>query len=178
MHNHSFPKNILLIGFMGSGKSTVGRLLASHLGFRFVDTDTLIVEAAGMPISEIFATRGEAAFRDLETETLKSLGAREHLIIATGGGIVVREGNIPLLRQTGFVVELKADEETIFARVSRNTQRPLLQTENPRATIAKLVAERAPLYEAAAEFSIDTTTKTHAQVAEAIIHAAEGLTVR
>lgn len=154
---------------MGSGKSSVGRLLSTYLGYRFVDTDAIIVEEAGMPISEIFARHGEETFREHEAHVLASLVGKERLVVATGGGIVTRESNHPILAELGFVVSLEAAEETIFERVSRNTRRPLLQTPNPRQTIADLLEVRRPLYAAAAHFRVDTTHKTHAEVAEEII---------
>lgn len=157
---------------MGSGKSSVGRLLATYLGFQFVDTDALVVQAAGMPISDLFAQQGEAAFRDLEAEILGSLKERKNLIIATGGGIVLRESNRALLHELGFVIGLTADEETIFDRVSRNTKRPLLQTANPRQTISDLLSARAPLYQSSADYLVDTTTKSHHEVAEEVISVA------
>ncbi len=157
---------------MGSGKSSVGRLLATHLGYQFIDTDAMVIQAAGMSISDLFAQQGEVAFRDFESRALISLLCRERLVIATGGGVVTRESNFLILRQLGFVVNLMAGEETIFDRVSRNNKRPLLQTPNPRETIAGMLAQRAPLYASAAEYAVDTTTKTHKEVAEAIIAAA------
>ena len=164
-------ENIVLVGFMGSGKSAVGRLVAKRLHFQFVDTDRLIVERAGMPISEIFAQQGEEYFRDLETEVLESLGDRERSVIATGGGAVVKERNHALLKSLGFVVWLTASEDVIFDRVSRNDKRPLLQTENPRATISQMLATRRPLYEGAAAFNVDTTTFSHDAAAAAVIVA-------
>ena len=164
--------NIVLIGFMGSGKSSVGRLLATHLGYQFIDTDGLVVQAAGMQIAELFAQYGEAAFRDYESEALVSLLEKQRLIVATGGGIVTRASNRPLLHRLGFTVALSASKEVIFERVSRNNKRPLLQTPNPRETISKLLAERAPLYAEAADLAIDTTSKTHREVADEIIFAA------
>ncbi len=157
---------------MGSGKSSVGRLLATHLGFQFVDTDAMVVQSAGMPITEIFERHGEEAFRDMESAALASLLGKESLVVATGGGIVTREKNIPLLHQLGFTLGLMADEATIFERVSRNTRRPLLQTPNPRQTITDLLATRAPLYAAAAQHQVDTSTKTHAEVAGEILEEA------
>ncbi len=156
---------------MGSGKSSVGRLLAARLGFRFVDTDALVVEAAGMPIAEIFATYGEAAFREYEAEALESLldQNRQRLVVATGGGIVTRESNLPLLHRLGFVAGLTASEDVIFERVSRNKKRPLLNTPNPRETVSNLLAVRAPLYAAAADFLVETSIRSHAEVAEQII---------
>jgi len=157
---------------MGSGKSSVGRLLAGRLGFRFVDTDALVVKEAGMPITEIFARQGEPAFRDRESAALESLLGRKGLVVATGGGIVIRPENIKRLHQLGFTVALTAEEDTIFERVSRSPRRPLLQTPNPRETIAALLAQRRPLYAEASQFSVDTTAMTHAEVAETILQEA------
>ena len=170
----ALPINLVLIGFMGSGKSSIGRILATKLGFHLVDTDALIVQEAGMPITEIFAWQGEEGFRDFEAKALAGLVDRSThgLVIATGGGIVTREENLPLLHRLGFVVELTASEEVIFERVSRNKARPLLHTPNPRETVSKLLAHRAPMYAAAADFSIDSTVKTHTQVADELIEEA------
>lgn len=154
---------------MGSGKSSVGRLIAGRLGFQFVDTDVLIVQRAGMEISEIFASEGEERFRDLETAALESLTQRDRCVIATGGGVVLRERNRELLRDLGFVVLLTATEDVIFERVSRNSRRPLLQTENPRETVAALLAARQPAYAAAAQWTLDNSTLPHAAAAEAVI---------
>ena len=153
---------------MGSGKSSVGRLVARTLRGRFVDTDRLVIDRAGCPIAEIFATRGEVHFRQEETRALRSLLGSSRLVIATGGGIVTAPENLPVLKKLGFVVWLTASEEVIWERVSRNTRRPLLQTENPRETVRELIAKRNPLYEEAADMEVDTTTLTHAQVAERI----------
>ena len=172
MSEQTLYTNLVLVGFMGSGKSSVGRLLATRLGFQFVDTDALVVKEAGMPITEIFERHGEAAFRDMEAAALHSLIGKKSLVVATGGGIVTREENIDSLHQLGFTCGLMADEETIFERVSRNTKRPLLQTPNPRQTISELLAARAPLYAKAAQFQVDTSTKTHAEVAEEILSEA------
>ena len=157
---------------MGSGKSAVGRLVAKRLRFRFVDTDQVIVERAGMPISKIFSQHGEEHFRDLETAALESLASLRQCVISTGGGAVVKERNHAILKSLGFVVWLTASGEVIFDRVSRNEKRPLLQTENPRATISQLLAARRPLYESAAEFSLDTTRVSHDEAADAVIVAA------
>jgi shikimate kinase len=162
------PENVVLVGFMGSGKSSVGRLVARTLQGRFVDTDRLVVERAGREITEIFATEGESFFRGEETRALKSLLGSTRLVVATGGGIVTVAGNQPVLRELGLVVWLQASEEIIWHRVSRNTKRPLLHAENPRETIHALLTERSPMYEKAAELTIDTSTLTHAQVAEVI----------
>jgi shikimate kinase len=163
------PENIVLIGFMGSGKSTVGRLVARRLRFQFLDTDMLIEERARMTIPEIFKRHGEPHFRERETGVLESLkGARRH-VFATGGGIVTMPRNIPLLRSLGMVVLLDADTEEIYRRVSRNADRPLLQVEDPKARVMELMAERAPLYQEAAHFRVDSTHLRHDDVAALII---------
>ncbi len=161
-------QNIVLVGFMGTGKSSVGRRVARKLGFEFIDTDRVLAEHAGMEIAEIFARHGEAHFRELETGALESLGQFTRSVIATGGGIVLRARNRELLRGLGFVVGLTASEEVIFERVSRNSKRPLLQNENPRDAVCRLLAERRALYEEAAEFTIDTSLIGHDEVAETI----------
>ena len=165
-------ENIVLTGFMGSGKSAVGRLIAKRLRFQFVDTDQLIVKRAGVSISEIFAQHGEEHFRNLETAELESLDHLRQTVIATGGGVVVKERNHAILARLGFVVWLTAGEDVIFNRVSRTDKRPLLQTEDPRATIRDLLAARRPLYEKAAQFTVDTTTFSHGEAADAVIAAA------
>jgi len=167
----ALPVNLVLIGFMGSGKSSVGRLLTTKLGFQLVDTDAMVVEDAGMQITDIFAWQGEEGFRQYESKALASLIelGSHGLVVATGGGIITRESNLPLLRKLGFVVSLTASEDVIFERVSRNRARPLLHTPNPRATVSQLLARRSPLYAAAADFTVDTSTKSHAQVADEII---------
>lgn len=165
-------ENIVLIGFMGSGKSSVGRLVASKLNQRFIDTDHLIVQKNGLEISEIFKKHGEPFFRDQEQLTLESLQTTTHCIIATGGGIVGRPENHALLHRLGFVVWLTANEDVIFERVSRNTKRPLLQTSNPRETISTLLAQRNPLYEKASHFTLDTSDFPHDSIAQTIISEA------
>ena len=157
---------------MGSGKSTVGRMLARQLRFRFFDTDKLVEERAGMTIPKIFAKHGEAYFREFETGALESLrGVRQH-ILATGGGIVTVPGNIPLLRSLGLVVLLKADPDEIYRRVSRNSERPLLQVEDPRKRVLEMMAVRQPLYESAAHFQVDSTRLRHEDVTAKIVDEA------
>lgn len=166
------PFNIILIGFMGSGKSSIGRIVGKRMGFQFVDTDAVIVERAGMAIPAIFAQEGEERFRDLETAAIESLEHLSRCVFATGGGAVLRETNRALLRELGYVVLLTASEEVLYERVSRNTRRPLLQTENPRETLSTMLAARREVYEAAAEFVVDTSHFTHRQSADAVIQAA------
>lgn len=169
---HETPENIVLVGFMGSGKSTVGRMLARHLRFRFLDTDKLVEERAQMKIPEIFANHGEADFRKRETEALASLSEIRRHILATGGGIVTVPENIPLLRSLGMVVLLKADPDEIYRRVSRNSGRPLLQVEDPRRRVLDLMATRQPQYESAAHFQVDSTRLRHEDVTAKIMEEA------
>ncbi len=166
-------ENVVLVGFMGSGKSSVGRLVARALRGRFVDTDRLVVDRAGRGITDIFATEGEAWFREEEARALRSLAGARGLVVATGGGIVTLPENRPVLKALGVVVWLTASEEKIWERVSRNRKRPLLHTENPRETIHDLLEKRNPLYETVADLTVDTTDLTHLEVAERI-----GLRVR
>ena len=165
------PVNLVLVGFMGSGKSSIGRILATKLGFHLLDTDALVVEAAGMQILDIFKWKGEEGFREFEARALACLVNRKvrGAVVATGGGIVTREANLSLLHELGFVVQLTASEEVIFERVSRNKARPLLHTPNPRETVSQLLARRAPLYAAAADYTLDTSAQSHAQAADEII---------
>jgi shikimate kinase len=169
VENPPVPKNIILIGFMGSGKSSVGRVIAPQLGFALADTDQLVIQHTGLQITEIFKNHGETYFRDQETAVLNGLRDQASLVISTGGGIVLREGNAALLRELGFVAWLTASEETIYERVSRSNKRPLMHTADPRGTIRTLLLEREPLYASTAHFSIHTSGRTHEEVANAII---------
>ncbi len=167
--NLETPENVVLVGFMGSGKSSIGRLLAKAIGFDFLDTDQLIVERTGKQIPEIFAENGEEFFRDQETCVIRSLIEQNRTVISTGGGAIIRVENREMLRRTGFVVCLTASEDILFERVSRNTKRPLLQCENPRQALSKLFAARAEAYELAAQWTLDTSLLTQHEAAEALI---------
>jgi shikimate kinase len=167
-------ENVVLVGFMGSGKSSVGRLVARALGGRFVDTDRLVMDRSGREITEIFAREGEDFFRQEESRALRSLLGGSGLVVATGGGIVTAAENVPALRELGFVVWLTASEEVIWERVSRNRKRPLLHTENPRETVRALLEKRNPLYAAVAGMTVDSTGLTHEEVAERICQAVGG----
>lgn len=149
-------RNVILIGFMGTGKTSIGKRVAQSLGFAFVDTDELIEQASGKSISDIFSDEGEDYFRDLESETLRGCGKRSNQVISTGGGIVLREANRQILSETGYVIWLKASADAILERVSRNHERPLLHTADPLQTIKDLLLERGKMYSASADFTIDT----------------------
>src|SRR5882762_591335 len=165
----STAKSIVLIGMMGAGKSSVGRCLQRRTGLARLDADEMLAAEFGIPIAEIFATHGEEKFRDAETELLRKLAPDRPAIIVTGGGIVLRKENVDLLKRLGTVVWLTADETTLFERVSRRNDRPLLQKENPRKVYSELFRQREPLYAAATDVQIDTSDKTHDEVAEVIL---------
>lgn len=150
-------KNIILIGYMGSGKSTVGKKAARALEYTFLDTDALIEEAEGMAISELFEKKGEAYFREQETETIRRLlQAPKGNIIATGGGLPMREGNAELLKKLGTVVYLKAETKTLMARLSGDTTRPLLKEGDLRTKIDTMLQVRGPVYERTADVILET----------------------
>ncbi len=159
---------IVLIGFMGSGKSSVGRELAARTGRPRYDTDEMVAARYGFSIAEIFAQHGEEAFRAAETEALAQVPERAAIVV-TGGGIVLRAENVERLRRFGIIVHLAADEETLFERASRRQIRPLLQTENPRQTLSELLRVRAPLYQQAADVTIDTSELRQTDVADRIL---------
>jgi shikimate kinase len=152
-------RNIVLVGFMGSGKSSIGRELHQSLGYQLIDTDHIIEEQTGKNIPEIFARDGEQAFRDMETRLLENLLLQNigHHIISTGGGMVCRPGNRELLRKLGFVVWLKCTAGDILKRTSKNANRPLLQCNDPMETINHLLEERSPFYADVAHLEINTT---------------------
>lgn len=155
---------------MGSGKSSVGRLLSSLTGFALVDTDTLVAQQAALSIPEIFSRHGEEHFRALETSALQGLVGRIGLIVATGGGIIVSSENRALLPQIGPVVWLDAHPDHLHQRV-RHSKRPLLQTADPRRTLQDLYEAREPLYREASCVRIDSARLTHRQTAQAVLDA-------
>lgn len=160
-------KNIILIGFMGCGKTTLGIKLSYRLRRSLEDTDKLIEKKEGRTISEIFQTDGEAYFRALETECLeKMIKTTRHKIISTGGGLPLREENRVLLKELGTVVYLRATAQTIYERVKHDKSRPLLQGEDPQEKIRTLMAQRSVLYEQAADVIIDVDGKSF----DAILH--------
>ncbi len=142
-------RSLALVGMMGAGKSTIGRRLAARLRMRFVDADAEIELAAGMPIPEIFETHGEPHFRDGEARVIARLLNGGPIVLATGGGAVLREETRARLSERAVSIWLKADAEVILRRVRRRADRPLLQTADPAATIKRLIAEREPIYQQA-----------------------------
>lgn len=137
--------NLYLIGMMGTGKTTVGRLLAGRLGYGFVDTDAIVEQLSGKTISQLFAEQGEVAFRQIETKVLAEVCAYTHLAIATGGGIVMRQENWSYLHH-GLIVWLDVPVEQLYVRLASDTTRPLLQDSDPLEKLRSLLEQRQPLY--------------------------------
>lgn len=163
-------KNIVLIGFMGSGKSTVGFKLSYRLRIPMEDTDKLIERKQNKTISDIFAREGEVFFRDLETELLEELKDSSYIrIISVGGGTPVRPENRPMLKACGTVIYLRVSPEVVYERVKEDTGRPLLQCENPLEKIRQLMDARSQAYEECADIVIDTDELTLDEVVEEIV---------
>lgn len=151
--------SIFLIGPMGAGKSSVGRALARRLGQRFVDSDREIVERCGVDIPTIFEYEGEAGFREREARMLDELTALPDIVLATGGGAVLREDNRRRLAERGHVVLLSVDLSEQLRRVAFDPNRPLLQSPDPEARLRELMAERTPIYRALADVEISTDSR-------------------
>ena len=163
--------NIILTGFMGCGKTSVGKRLASLLDIAFLDTDELIEKEEGKSISDIFASDGEKAFRNMETECICRLlrQKKEPAVISVGGGLAVREENRRLLRELGTVVYLKVSPDTVYRRLKNDVKRPLLQGENPRGRIEDLMNARKECYEQGAEVVILADVKTFEEIMNEIL---------
>jgi 3-dehydroquinate synthase len=149
-------KNIFLVGLMGAGKTTIGRLLARRLGMRFIDSDHAIEARTGASIPWIFEIEGEASFRRREADMIRELSAQEGIVLATGGGAVLNPDSRALLAARGTVIYLRASVGSILARTSHDKNRPLLQTPDPRKKLEELTAQREPLYREIADMVIDT----------------------
>lgn len=164
-------ENIILTGYMGSGKTTIGKNLAKRKNYTFVDTDELIEQQQQRSINEIFAAVGEQAFRDMETELLRQLIAErgEHMVISTGGGMPLRAENRQLLSHLGKVVFLKASPRTIYDRIRGDTTRPLLQCANPMGRIEEMIAARTPLYEEGAAIVVDVNALRQSEATQEIL---------
>lgn len=170
----SAPRNIALIGFMGSGKSTLGRVLSRKLSYPLADTDEMIEKQTGMSVADIFARDGESAFRDMETRLLRDMVANNcsRHIISTGGGMVLRGENRKLLRRLGFVVWLHCSAQETFERTSRTDTRPLLRCDDPLALITRMLDERSPLYKDAAHLEISTSGLDFDEISCGILESA------
>ncbi len=160
-------KNIVLVGFMGTGKSAIGRRLAKELKLKYVNTDEIIEEQERRPISEIFAKEGEPYFREIEKKVVREVSSMDGVVIATGGGVVLDSGNMENLAKCGVIICLNASPEVILERTKRYT---LLNIPDPLARIKELLKERDPYYKKA-DFQVDTTDKR----LEAVVKEIEGL---
>ncbi len=160
--------NVIVFGFMGVGKSTVGKLLAPRLGYRFVDSDAEAENEAGMRIADIFAKRGESAFRDLERQVIARLSSGDSQVIALGGGAVLDHRNVEVLRRGGKMVLLTASPEEIGLRTRGDSNRPLLAGNDKLTRIRTLLGERREHYLAAADMVVDTNGVSPIRVAEVI----------
>ena len=160
--------NVFLVGPMGAGKSTIGRLLAAELNLSFRDSDRVIEERTGADIPWIFDMEGEEGFRDRETAVLLELSHERDAVIATGGGIVLRAQNREMMKAAGFVCYLTASIDQLVERTARDKKRPLLQVENPRQKIIDLLTLRDPLYQDAADFVVNTDRRSPKSVAQEI----------
>lgn len=163
------PTTVVLVGPMGAGKSTIGRILARLLSLDFKDTDHIIEKRTGADIPWIFDVEGEAGFRERESAVLKEVLETDNLVLATGGGIITREDSRALLKQHGSVVYLTADIEQLIERTARDKKRPLLQVENPRQRITELFNTRDPLYREVASCIVKTDRRSPKLVAEEIV---------
>lgn len=161
-------KNIVLIGFMGTGKTTIATQLANRLKMQYVSTDDLIEKKEKRTINEIFTNSGEEYFRDVESAVIREVSDMENAVIDAGGGAVMREKNVENMKSRGIVICLTADEETIMRRTNKYKHRPLLNVEDPKRKIRELLNKRAPFY-SKADHTLDTGKLTANQVVERIV---------
>ncbi len=162
-------RNVVLVGPMGSGKSTIGRLLAGRLGFVFRDSDTLIEERTGASISWIFDVEGEPGFRERETAVIDDMASESGMVLATGGGAVMRDQNRRLLSGMGSVVYLETSVREQLSRTKRDRKRPLLQTPDREKVLSELLALRHPLYLEVADIVVHTDRRSASSVAGEIV---------
>lgn len=163
-------KNIYLVGFMGTGKTIVGKLLAKKLERKFVEMDEQIERKEGKRIAELFAHQGEAYFRQCETSMLNEIAKESGLIVSCGGGIVVDQHNREVLQTTGVMVCLTASVDVIYERIKGCTSRPLLAVTDPKREIKNLLAQRLPFY-AQAHYTVDTSSLSVQEVVEKVVEA-------
>jgi shikimate kinase len=163
--------NIFLVGMPGAGKTTLGRTLAQRLRMRFVDTDRIMVDRTGVPVTTIFEIEGEDGFRRRESAALAEVARSDAQVVATGGGSILARENRELLRQRGTVIYLRAQVESLWERTRHDTSRPLLKTPDPRATLTALLEKRDPLYREAAHLIVDTGAQSAATLVNRVLAA-------
>lgn len=161
--------NIILCGFMGSGKSTIGKILAKRLNVGFIDLDHYITQKRGMSIPYIFEKFGEENFRKSETQAAKNISLLDNHIIALGGGTVVNPENAEILKQSGKIIMLDISAETVLSRLKNDKSRPLLNTDDKLATIKSMLNKRLPFYKNAADYIIKVDNKSSNEIADEII---------
>ncbi len=167
-------QNIVLVGFMGTGKTTIATAVANRLGMRYVSTDDLIEKKEKSTINEIFQKKGEDYFRAVESSVIRDVSCMENQVIDTGGGAVIRGENVSYLKSSGIVICLAADEEAVMERTKKYKHRPLLNCDDPKRKIRDLMAKRAPYY-AKADYTLDTGKLTARQVVDEIVRLAEDM---
>ncbi len=165
--------NIILIGFRGTGKTTIGKMLAQRLGKEFVDADEYLEQKEGKTVKDIFAEGGEKLFREIETEVIAELCLSDNRVVATGGGVILREENVKTLKKSGIIILLEADTDTIYKRIHRDARteqrRPSLTNRGAYEEIEYLLEYRRPLYDKTADFVINTTSMPATDAANKII---------
>ena len=163
-------KNIYLVGLMGSGKTTLGKILSKKIDKQFYDSDQVIEETLGVDVPIIFEYEGEAGFREREKDILKELVGIQNIVLATGGGIILSKSNRDLLAKNGIVIYLKSNQKDLILRMKNDKTRPLLKNGNIEEIIKKLCKEREPLYEEIADFEIMTKNKRIHEIVNEIIN--------
>ena len=161
--------NIILIGFMGVGKTETGKLLAKKLKMTYIDTDAIIENEQGMTINDIFAKKGEESFREMETKLIGKLAKIDGHVVATGGGMILRPDNVKKLKAMGPLVLLWADPDTVFKRVKESGTRPLLNVSDQKAKIKEILEFRAPIYKGIADLEVDTSLLSPEEASNRII---------
>jgi len=164
-------KNIILVGLMGAGKSTIGRNLAKQLHKDFYDSDRVIEERTGVDIATIFEIEGEQGFRDREEQIIKELCLMENIVLATGGGSILRESNRKNMRKHGQVIYLCTTAELLYSRIRYDKSRPLMQTDSPLGTLSKLLKDREPFYEDVADIVIKTGKQKAGFIVKRVVEA-------
>ena len=161
--------NISLIGFMGSGKTSTGKILADRLNFLFIDLDNIIELSSNMPISEIFEKYGEEYFRNTETNSIKKIYVNKNCLFACGGGVVVRHENMEIIKKNSIVIFLHVSPKVVYKRLKNENNRPLLKTSNRLNIITELIEKRDFLYRNACDFIVDTDVKNPEEAADEIL---------